>query len=438
MDFLKHIAFSQSLEHIGLLHLAINIVYALFVPYVSVLFVSMIIAVTFERRGLKSGNEMSVRFARELTQSVIPNKSSLLLFGVLPFFAVLLGYAQLLQDSPDVAVSTLFVSFLLFSAGALCLYAYAYTFRLNEILSIATSAGPDEALDQYAKENIRFHANAGMWGVVLVTLSQFLFELAVSASTKPWEVTTLWDALISPESYARMGQALSFAGMLTGAAILYLFFAGKHTEESEYTQFVKKFSITLSLLSTLAAPLFILLILAAFPQNGLTGSVFGITALVLIMLFAAGHFFYAMLKSFSTRLAANALFILTAALILAVIKDQIAFGSATRIESARLAARYDKENQALLDKMGLGAAPLTGEEIFTGRCSACHTFTEKKVGPPYKETLPKYENKRDELVAFILNPKKMNPAFPPMPNQGLKPAEADSIAAYIMKTYKQK
>jgi hypothetical protein len=36
-------------------------------------------------------------------------------------------------------------------------------------------------------------------------------------------------------------------------------------------------------------------------------------------------------------------------------------------------------------------------------------------------------------MAFVLNPVKMNPAFPPMPNQGLKPAEADSIVSFILR-----
>jgi cytochrome c len=47
--------------------------------------------------------------------------------------------------------------------------------------------------------------------------------------------------------------------------------------------------------------------------------------------------------------------------------------------------------------------------------------------------LPKYGGKKDQLVAFVLNPIKKDPAFPPMPNQGLKPAEADSIVSYLLR-----
>jgi cytochrome c len=39
------------------------------------------------------------------------------------------------------------------------------------------------------------------------------------------------------------------------------------------------------------------------------------------------------------------------------------------------------------------------------------------------------------LVKFILNPVKMNPAFPAMPNQGLNPKEAQAVADYLLEKY---
>jgi cytochrome c len=111
--------------------------------------------------------------------------------------------------------------------------------------------------------------------------------------------------------------------------------------------------------------------------------------------------------------------------------------SSTQKHSAIVAFQYDAFHEELLAKMGIGLATMTGEEIFGAKCSACHEFGAKKVGPAYKDVLPKYENDRTKLLSFVMNPQKMNPAFPPMPNQGLKPAEADSITAYIMMMYKQ-
>ncbi|MFA7229220.1 MAG: c-type cytochrome, partial [Melioribacteraceae bacterium] len=92
--------------------------------------------------------------------------------------------------------------------------------------------------------------------------------------------------------------------------------------------------------------------------------------------------------------------------------------------------------QQLQEKMGT-AAPVSGLDIYNGKCIACHNFDRKIVGPPYNQTLPKYEGKKDLLVKYILNPVKINPEYPAMPNQGLKPNEADAVAEYLLTTYKK-
>jgi cytochrome c len=78
---------------------------------------------------------------------------------------------------------------------------------------------------------------------------------------------------------------------------------------------------------------------------------------------------------------------------------------------------------------------MTGEDIYNAKCSACHLFDQKKVGPPYNTVIPKYLGKKDQLIAFVLNPVKVDPAYPNMPNQGLRPAEADSIASFLLRKF---
>ena len=359
-------------------------------------------------------------------------------FGILPFISLLFAYAQLLQHTDNVAVSMIFFAFLLFSAAVVLLYTYRYTFRLEALISIASSASNTEDLEEYAATTSRLHDRAGFWGELLLTGALILLIAGVAAASSPTSVTTLADALFSLESLARILQSAVASGMFTGAAILYFFFAGKNSEETSYTLFVKKFAVSLTMVSTLLLPLFVLASLAALPPTALTGTVFGLSALIIVLLFIIGHFLYSLLQNYSARTAANAFFLFLLVFGIAIVKDQIAFGSATQKETALLTAQYEADHADLLARFGLGAKPLTGEEIYAGRCSACHNFGDKKIGPAYKDVLPKYEKDRDKLRAFILNPQKMNPAFPPMPNQGLKPAEADSIAAYIMFTYKHK
>jgi cytochrome c551/c552 len=74
-----------------------------------------------------------------------------------------------------------------------------------------------------------------------------------------------------------------------------------------------------------------------------------------------------------------------------------------------------------------------GEQIYNERCSACHSFDKKILGPPYNTVLPKYIDKQDELIAFIKNPRKINPQYPSMPNQGLTTIGIKSVVKFLMK-----
>jgi len=76
-----------------------------------------------------------------------------------------------------------------------------------------------------------------------------------------------------------------------------------------------------------------------------------------------------------------------------------------------------------------------GEETFNKVCMQCHRFDTKLVGPPLATKLGSYT--KESLVAFILNPTKKDPAYPPMPNPGLTPAQANAVAEYELSHYKE-
>lgn len=118
------------------------------------------------------------------------------------------------------------------------------------------------------------------------------------------------------------------------------------------------------------------------------------------------------------------------------VSDQLSLGNSTKTHSAVLNSKFEIEF-AKLKKETSKAGGVSGEEIFKTKCSACHKFDKKVVGPPYRETLSKYQGKVSELTKFINNPKKINPNYPPMPAQGLKPAELKAIATYILEEVKK-
>jgi cytochrome c551/c552 len=101
------------------------------------------------------------------------------------------------------------------------------------------------------------------------------------------------------------------------------------------------------------------------------------------------------------------------------------------MESAALRAEEVARREDLMAASIVVDAAL-GERIFNDRCTACHRFDRKVVGPPYDEVLPKYRDRMGALEAFIRKPVKVDPAYPAMPALGLSLGEVKSVAKFLM------
>jgi len=118
-----------------------------------------------------------------------------------------------------------------------------------------------------------------------------------------------------------------------------------------------------------------------------------------------------------------------------IINDKIIISNTTKVQSAILAVEYD---ELLAELKGEDVAvEINGEEIYKIRCASCHKFDRKLVGPPHNEVVPKYFGKEELLLAFIKNPSRIDETYPPMPNPGLKPAEARAVADYVLEQVKK-
>ncbi|HCA81461.1 MAG TPA: hypothetical protein DEP53_17155 [Bacteroidetes bacterium] len=185
--------------------------------------------------------------------------------------------------------------------------------------------------------------------------------------------------------------------------------------------------------SLLTLPVLLLLGYFLLPGESLSGVLFGIAGLSLGFLLLAAQFVYTYERGKEPHHAASALYVFGCAAALLSVNDQVALYNATKGQAAYLSYRHETEIEELKSKLGVSGVVLTGEDIFNAKCSACHAVDQKKVGPAYKDVVPKYVGRKEQMMAFVLNPIKINPAFPPMPGQGLKPAEADSIVSYLLR-----
>jgi cytochrome c len=234
---------------------------------------------------------------------------------------------------------------------------------------------------------------------------------------------------------------LSASLSLTALCVLYLFFKpgdSKNQKDEDYISFVKNFSLKTGLIFTVIQFILIVVSLFTLPKSALSYSVFGITMLLLFLLLIVSNLFYFMLKESSLRFRNSALFLFLIFIVFVVIKDQYAFATSSQLQFKILANNYTEYETNLKKEFGsLIVETINGADVYNVNCISCHQFDKKVVGPPYNSVLSKYEGKQDELVKFILNPSKIDPAYPAMTNPGLKPNQARAVAEYIMQTYKK-
>jgi cytochrome c len=230
---------------------------------------------------------------------------------------------------------------------------------------------------------------------------------------------------------------LLFAFSLTGGMILFSYFEtgkGKKEKDENYSNFVKRRIIKFTFTAAVFIPVFSLANLLVLPHNSLSGSVFFYLIISLVFLFLGYHFLYLLTKELKGTFAALLFFALIFSAAANIISDQKAMANSTKVRSAVLSTEFDKYIAKLKDKGKI--VELNVAEIYQVKCGSCHKFDQKLVGPPHKEVIPKYIGKEAQLVAFIRNPVKVDPAYPPMPNPGLKPNEAEAIAKYLLDTIK--
>jgi cytochrome c len=447
MDVLKTLAFPPSAENYHLLLLIGALVSIVFYPYFGFLLGASFYSYRYEKKGRKEGNPLYIRLAKDLIGTALYNKTLPTFLALIPSFSLIFVYAQILQTTSSIAVSLSCFGFFFLLVALAFLYAYKYTFRLEDILEGYRSAlkkekGPNENLEEienYSDDNVHAHLRFGRNGLISLALATFFMASAVVAASDSdnWiRVGSIFDLFILPDMYVRILQFIALAAGATGIGLLFFLFWWKKDEQpldQEYAQLVSAVSTRLIVASLLALPALVLVGFLLMPGQSLSGTLFAVAGLGVVLLFLSAQFVYAYAKEPKPHHTASAMFVFAFALVLLGANDQVALYNATKGQAALLSYRHDLESENLRAKLGVASVIMTGEDIFNGRCSACHMFDQKKIGPAYKDVIPKYAGSKEKIMAFVLNPVKMNPAFPPMPNQGLKPAEADSIVSYILR-----
>ena len=444
MEFLKDIALPQSIEHYKLVVLIAAISSMIFLPYIGFVLGSIILSFRYRIQARKENNVQALAIAYQLAEVPLKTKSVLLFLGIIPGASLIFSFAQILQSTPAISVTLSGFGFLCVAFGLWLLYSYKQTFRIQGFLSsyrtlLKTQKEKGETaagIEHYEAENTQTYARSGTYGIILLLVGIFLYSAAFALTANPssWQETdSIFGVLMSFSVWIKFFVILALSAGSTGFGVLY-FIVSKSTNEQEASlAALKKIGVRFSVIALLVLPITLLAQVASVSDEAISGPLYSLTGVGLVLFFLAAHFLYGYQRSAHGQSAAAGFFVFLLAACINITADSLDIGTATRGHAAVLSAQHEKNLEDLKTSLGVNIVTFTGEDIYNAKCSACHLFDQKKVGPPYLETIPKYEGKKSELVSFILNPVKKDPTYPPMPNQGLRPAEADSVGSYILR-----
>ena len=234
--------------------------------------------------------------------------------------------------------------------------------------------------------------------------------------------------------------------LVTGGALLFVYFAWSERRlaaDAPERRLLSRWALVLTLLGAIGLPALVVWDAAILPAGAQTMVTLKASGPILAVLWLAALFLVSMLLNQHLRRAALVAVLAFAGLAFEMGRQQVTQTAAIADHLALLQMDAEKEFAKIQQDQEThypSNTPLSAEagaKIYGERCSVCHSFDQKVVGPAHKDVLPKYRGQTDKLAVFILNPVKVDPAFPSMPAPGLSRREAGAVAEYLLKRFEE-
>ncbi|MGE5804996.1 MAG: c-type cytochrome [Ignavibacteria bacterium] len=441
------------------------LIFFLFIPFIGIVLGGAALSLFYRSKGLKEKNNLYLKFSRDLIETLTINKSIGIILGLAPLLTAAVIYSQLLHTAGTSVTLYLLISFVLTCIGLILIYTYRYSLSFTELFnaiseSVDLSKGKEisDQVSKFSSGSQRLSIKSGRYGLGILIIALWIFTSAAAIASYPeqWGESNLLKLMFSWNVFSKFMTFLASSLAFTGAAVLFSFFwweggrlapawrahqsksdsAGESTQggknlDNLYSEFARNAGIRITFSGALLVPLFMFINILSLPGSALSGGVFGYSAIALVLIFFAYNLLYAMFKYSNAKFSGQLFFVMLFSILALIVKDQLAMSNATKLQTELL----DRNYHALIAKTeNVKSAPevVSGEKVYQTICVSCHRFDIKLVGPSYDSVMPKYEGKVDQLVAYIRNPVKVNPAFPPMPNPGLRPNQVKAVADYEM------
>lgn len=438
MNVLEQFVIPPSQDHTGLLTVMQILSMLTFLPFAGIMLGASVFSVYFNKKGKKTGNGLYVKIAKDIIDKLTVGKAAGFALGILPLMTIVMVYAQMLYGAQVISTSLLFLSLLVYVVAFIFIYNYKNAFQFETILnSVKGGAELPEEAKQYEKKINYLGTRYGNWGIAALFIASFLFVGSTTIAAKPgiWtSVNNVLKLLISAPIWVNYLYFIASSFAITGGAILYFFFVwqgGVKNDNAEYKETVKKIAVGSALVGSLIQPVFIFAGTLFAPAVSTSSGFYTFAGFTLLAILVVCNLLYYVYKNSDMHLSGAVFFLMFFVFTFAIVKDQLAFRNAIK---DHLLVVNAKAEEIAKEKAGsiVQVSGADGEKIYNEKCVACHKFDQKVVGPPYQETVPKYNGDLKKLAEFIYNPQKVNPSYPAMPNQGLKKKEAEAVAKYLM------
>lgn len=439
MNFLEKFVLPPNPEHAALLNVIQVLAMLMFIPYSGMITGGLILSLVLGRIG--TTDPLRSQFSFDIIQKLLLNKKIGYALGIVPLITIVLIYFQFFYGNIVVSLNLMVLATVIFIVGFIFMYKYVNRRWLFELLK--EKSFDDNSTNKLLEEFNKISAGevsqrAGIIAITLILLGLFLLVGSITVVSNPlkWNsIQNIWEFLIDRGIWLNFLNYLLLALTISTSAILYFFLVwqgGIKNRTSEYLDYVKSFASKLGLILTFISPIFISLELLFLPQSSLSPIIYILTFITFVIVVILSNLYYQLLKTSASGLSAGIFFTVFVLLSFLIVKDQLVFGNAIKPHLNSIvfvkAEELSKEKEAnIATTSGIDA-----EKIFNEKCIACHKFDVKVVGPPYNETVPKYSGDVKKLASYIYSPQKINPQYPPMPNQGLKQKEAEAMAKWLI------
>jgi len=441
MAFIEQILVAPDTQYLDLLGPMTGFMFGVLASYTGLLLALAGLSLSLQRR-----RPVAAQYVASLW---LASPTAMLVLGLLPMASLTFLLPQLLHGTQMRAGSYMEILDGLFLVSFAALAVSRRLVRAQAKREEVQEAGRPSTIDHRPSVHSGFNVQhvsseaAGILALVLTTISLFFLTSVATLAWHPerWAFeTSLLPWLFSVQVLTHFANHLAVGNLLAGAAILLLLLGWWETaipEESSERNFLHTLSRALVGVSSLVlAPLLIwdLYTVPSFALSPWSVALVVVTVAVLFpttLLAAAGH------SASSRRFAGPILALALAATCTVFVRHQSVLAGVSREHTTVLAREAEARRQqevALQERLyQKGEADVTlGKKVFDERCTACHRWDQKLVGPPFDSVVGKYAGRIDDLHAFIRNPAKVNPAYPPMPNPGLKEREIRAVAAYLV------